>query len=337
MRTILRFLLSWIIVPVVLTGIHLWSFGALYFSPIQPETFRIAISYAYLAVIPLAILILRSKKWAVILPLIGFLCVLAYEWQIPPKKDALYQPQVAKTAYAELRGDTIILHNVRNNDYRSVNDFDSRWETREYDLKDLRTLDVFVNYWGVEAVAHVFVSFGFADGKYLAVSIEYRPEIGEKYGTFNGLFKQYEIIYVWADERDIVRLRTNYRKENVYLYRTNILPNKVRDLFASMIERTNALHQTPEFYNTVTQSCTNTVADHIIRARVFDIPIWKRRILTGSVDRRLYEGGLLETYGRTFPELRAASNIDARGQAADQSSDFSQKIRTHLTKERQNA
>lgn len=198
MRKVFSFLLRWILLPFVLIGFHLWSFGALYYSPIQPEPLRTASAYCFLAGVPLIVLILRSRKWAVILPLLGFICVVAYEWQIQPKKEGHYQPQVAKVAYAELRGDGVILHNVRNSDYRTVDDFDVRWETREYDLKDLRTLDVFVNYWGIETVAHVFVSFGFADGQYLAVSIEYRPEVGEQYGTFNGLFKQYEIIYVWG-------------------------------------------------------------------------------------------------------------------------------------------
>jgi hypothetical protein len=325
-------LLRWICLPVLLLILHLWSFGALYFSPIQPEPLRTALAYAYAAAIPLAILVLRSKKWAVILPLAGFLCVLAYEWQIQPKTNAHYPPAVEKTAYADLNGDRVALHNIRNADYRTVDDFDVRWETREYDLKDIRTLDIFVNYWGVDAVAHVFVSFGFADGRYQAVSIEYRPEVGESYGTFNGLFKQYEIIYVWADERDVARLRTNYRKEDVYLYRTRLSPDQVRRLFVSMIERTNALHEKPEFYNTVTESCTNTIGDHVVKAKLYDLPFWKRRILTGSVDRRLYEGGLLEPLGKPFPQLRAQSKVNAIAQAADQDPEFSKKIRSLFAK-----
>ncbi len=334
MRSILSFLLCWIILLVVLTGLHLWSFGALYFSPIQPESLRMAIAYGFLAGVPLAVLILRSRKWAVILPLAAFLCVLAYEWQIQPKTNAHYPQEVAQTAYAEFKGDHVIVHNIRNSNYRSVTDFDVRWETREYDLKDLKTLDVYVNYWGMDAIAHVFVSYGFTDGRYLAVSIEYRPEVGESYGTFNGLFKQYEIIYVWADERDIARLRTNYRKEDVYLYRTNLTPEQIRRLFVSMLEKTNSLRTKPEFYNTVTQSCTNTIGDHIIKARIFDLPFWQRKILTGATDRRLYERGLLENHGKTFPELRAQSKINAKGQAADQDPDFSKKIRTLFAKEK---
>ena len=280
--------------------------------PIEPATLRTAFAFIYAAGIPL----------------VGFLCVLAYEWQIQPKTNAHYPPAVEKTAYAELSGDRVTLHNIRNADYRSVDDFDVRWETRAYDLKDLRTLDVFVNYWGIDAVAHVFVSFGFKDDRYLAVSVEYRPEVGESYGTFNGLFKQYEIIYIWADERDIARLRTHYWKEDVYLYRTTLLPGQVRKLFVSMLDRTNAIHAKPEFYNTVTQSCTNTLGDHIIKAKVFDLPFWKRKLLTGTVDRRLYEQGLLETNGKPFTELRTQSKVNAKAQAADQDPDFSKKIRT---------
>ncbi len=333
MRSFFSFLLRWIFLPLVLIVLHLWSFGALYYSPIQPELLRTTMAYAYLCGIPLVLLIRRSQKWAVILPLAGFLCVLAYEWQIQPKTNAHYPPSVEKAAYAEFQGDRVTLHNIRNADYRTVEDFNVRWETREYDLKDLRTLDVFVNYWGMDAIAHVFVSFGFTNGRYLAVSVEYRPEVGEKYGTFNGLFKQYEIIYVWADERDVARLRTNYRKEDVYLYRTTFTPDQVRKFFLSMLEKTNALHKRLEFYNTVTQSCTNTLGDHIIKAKLFDLPFWKRRILTGTIDRRLYDQGLLETLGKPFPELRAQSKINAKGQVADQDPDFSKRIRTLFIKE----
>ena len=333
MRVLFSFLLRWIVLPFVLIILHLWSFGVLYYSPIHPESVRLTIAYGFLAGVPLVVLIRWSKKWAVILPLAGFLCVLAYEWQIQPKTNAHYPPSVEKTAYVEFQGDHVTLHNIRNAGYRTIDDFDVRWETREYDLKNLRTLDVFVNYWGMDAIAHVFVSFGFADGRYLAVSVEYRPEVGETYGVFNGLFKQYEIIYVWADERDIARLRTNYRKEDVYLYRTTLTPEQVRRLFVNMLERTNSLHAKPEFYNTVTESCTNTIGDHIIKARVFDLPFWQRRILTGATDRRLYERGLLKTLGKPFPELRAQSKINAKAQAADQDPDFSKKIRILFTKE----
>jgi hypothetical protein len=329
MKIFLSWLLRWVLLPLVLIILHLWSFGALYFSPIQPEGLRTSLAYAYGIAIPLAILIFRSKKWAVILPLAGFLCVLTYEWQIQPKKDGRYQPLVEQTAYAEFRGDQLILHHIRNADYRTAEDYDVRWETRTYDLKKLKTLDVYTNYWGMEAIAHVYMSFGFENGGYLAVSIEFRPEIGESYGTFNGLFKQYEIIYIWADERDVTRLRTNYKKEDVFLYRTTLTPGQIRKLLTGMLERTNALRGKPEFYNTLTESCTNTIGDHIIKAKVFDLPFWKRRILTGGIERRLYDEGLLATGGESFNDLRRHSKINDRAIAAEKDPRFSEKIRTH--------
>lgn len=310
--------------------LHLWSFGALYFSPIEPEPLKIALAYSYLVGIPLALLIIRSKKWALILPVAAFLCVLSYEWQIQPKANAVYQPQVMRNAFAKIQDGKVVFYNIRNNTYRTADDFDVHYETREYQLGKLRTVDVYTNYWGMDAIAHVFVSFGFADGRYLSVSIEYRPEAGESYGTFNGLFKQYEIIYIWADERDIARLRTNYRKEDVFLYRTTLTPEQARKLFISMVEKTNSLNQKPEFYNTVTQSCTNTIGDHIIQAQVFNLPWWKRRLLTGSIGQRLYDAGLLVTGSKPFTELKAESKINERAQAADRSADFSEEIRTHL-------
>jgi len=329
-RAIFVFLIRWIILPIVLIGLHLWSFGALYYSPIQPELLRAWIAAVYGIGVPLAVLVSRSRKWAVILPVAGYLCVLSYEWHIQPKTDAVYQPQVERAAYAKVQGDTIVFHNVRNSTYRTVDDFDAHYETREYDLKRLRTLDLFLNYWGVDNVAHVFISFGFTDGRYLAVSVEYRPEVGEKYGTFNGLFKQYELIYVWSDERDVARLRTNYRKENVYLYRMKLTPEQVQKLFLAMIKRTNAIQEKPEFYNTITDSCTSSIANHIIQEQVVKVPFWKRRILNGTLDRRMYQEGFLERYGRSFSELRTQSNVDARAQAADQAADFSARIRSHL-------
>ena len=97
-----------------------------------------------------------------------------------------------------------------------------------------------------------------------------------------------------------------------------------------MLERTDRLHQKPEFYNTITQSCTNTIANHVITTRIFDIPFWKRRLRTGDIDYRLYQEGLLETMGKPFPELRVQSKINERAQAANLDSQFSERIRTHL-------
>jgi len=196
-------------------------------------------------------------------------------------------------------------------------------------MSTLQTVDIFINYWGMESIAHAFLSFGFSDGRYLPISIEIRPEVGEEYGLLNGFFKQYELLYLWADERDLVLTRTNVREEDAYLYRVNLKPPNVRKLFISMINRTNNLYEKPDFYNTLFESCTNTIGDHVINEHIVDLPFWKRRFLSGDVDQRMYKLGLLDT-AQPFSALRQKANINERAKAADRDPHFSSKIRTHL-------
>jgi hypothetical protein len=309
--------------------LHLWSVGALWHCSFPSHSLlsRAAVVVYLLAIVCIVVFSKRRSR-AFLISLLFFLVVALWFVSIRPEKNAVYPPEVTMP-YAEINGDTITVHNVRNCEYRTRYDFDVHYETRTYDLRDLETCDVFLNYWGMDLIAHVFLSFGFADGRYLAVSVESRREVGEPYDELRGFFKQYELIYVWGDERDLVRSRTNYRGEDVYLYRTMFQPQQVRELFMSMIETTNELYREPRFYNSLSHNCTNTLAEHIIKSGVYKIPFWKRRVLTGSVDRRLYDEGLLRT-DVPFADLRQEANIDARAQAADKSRRFSQKIRTHL-------
>jgi hypothetical protein len=309
--------------------LHLWSALVLYYCSFflysALRSFAVA---GYISAI-IIIVVLSKKKYAgLLISLLGFVAVARGFGSIQPKANAQYPPELTLPD-AEFRGDNVTIYNVRNCSYRSPNDFDVRYETRTYDLNDLKTLDVMVNYWGMDLIAHTFLSFGFSDGRYIAVSVEIRPEIGKAYDMLQGFFKQYNLIYIWADERDLVRLRTNYKKEDVYLYRTTLSPENVRKMFVSMLETTHAMAGKPQFYNTATNSCTNTLGNHLIAAKIAKIPFWKRRFLTGDVDRRMYNDGLLDR-SVPFPELRREANIDDRAQKADQDSDFSEKIRTHL-------
>ncbi len=157
-----------------------------------------------------------------------------------------------------------------------------------------------------------------------------RPEIGKAYDMFQGFFKQYQLIYIWGDERDLVRTRTNYRKETAYLYRTTFSPDETKKMFLSMMQATNSIYLKPQFYNTLTHSCTNTLGNHIIATKIRPIKIWERRFLTGDVDRRMYKNGLIEKQGVPFAQLRKEASIDSRAIAADKDQNFSRKIRTHL-------
>jgi len=318
-------ILSW---PAVLI-LHLWAYGVIYFCSFPNNSaYRGIFAILYLLVVLVFVFSQKRKTKALGKSLLGFLIICIWFLTIKPNPHAVY-PKHLKAPSVEINGDDVTLHNVRFNHYRTREDFDVHYETRTYDLSKLQTVDIFVNYWGMDLIAHTFVSFGFEDGRYLPVSIEIRPEVGEVYGILDGLFKQYELLYLWADERDIALTRTNIRGEDAYLYRVNMKPESIRKLFISMLKRTNSLYEKPEFYNTLFESCTNTIGDHVISEGIFKVPFWERKFLSGDVDRRMYNLGLLDTT-QPFDTLRQKAKINDRALAADTDMDFSEKIRTHI-------
>lgn len=252
--------------------------------------------------------------------------MLAFWWStLEARNDRRWTPDVAQLARGELQGDILTLHNVRNFDYRSETDFTERWETRTYDLAKLARLDLFMSYWGSPAIAHTIMSWAFSDGQHLAVSIETRKEEGETYSPVAGFFKQFELYYVVADERDVVRLRTNYRGEEVHLYPLRTPLERARKVLLDYVARMNALVSRPVWYDAATQNCTTTIRTHVQHiggAMPFD---W-RLLVNGYADRMLYERGVIAMQG-TFDEVRARSTIDARAKAADQDARFAELIR----------
>lgn len=309
---------------------HGWAALAIYYCSFPSlVALRVGLAVTYLSAVILFIVFNRRHAWAFFLSFLGFVAVAVWFATIQPSASGSYPAELA-LPFAEINNDRIIFHNVRNCTYRTKEDFDVHYETRAYDLKELKTLDVFVNYWGMTAIAHTFLSFGFSDGQYLAVSVEIRPRVGKAYDMVQGFFKQYNLIYIWADERDLIGLRTNYKNEDVYLYRTTLPPQDVQKMFMSMVEATNVIYQKPEFYNTFTHSCTNTLANHVIDAGIAKIPFWKRKLLTGDVDERLYHDGALDQ-SVPFCQLRQQAKINERAKEAGRDLRFSERIRTHLS------
>ncbi len=308
---------------------HGWAALALYYCSFPSlAVLRVLAAIFYLSMVIIFVFLSQRHARDFLLSLLGFVAVVIWFSTIQPKAGGQYPPELTMP-FVELKGDVVRIHNVRYCTYRTAKDFDVHYEKRSYRLNDLETLDLLVNYWGMKAIAHTFLSFGFSDGQYVSVSVEIRPEVGKTYDMLQGFFKQYQLIYVWADERDLIGLRTNYKKEEVYLYRVDLSRENIRKMFMSMIKATNDIYNKPQFYNTLTQSCTNTLANHVIDAKIAKIPFWKRRILTGTVDRRLYEAGFLDQ-SLPFAQLRQRAHIDARAQAAGQGPQFSARIRTHL-------
>ena len=260
---------------------------------------------------------------------VGFLAIVVWWSTLQPSNDRDWQPDVAKVAWADVRGDQLTFHNVRNFDYRSETDFTPRYEDRVYDLSKLRGVDLFMSYWGSPAIAHTIMSWDFEGALPLAISIETRKSKGQDYSAIKGFFRHYEIIYVAADERDVVRLRTNYRGEDDYLYRLKVAPEMARALLMDYVASMNALVKAPEFYNALVDNCTTSIRKHVTKVLTNAPNVDWRLLANGYGDQMLYERGSIDT-SLPFAELREKSHINARAKALDQDPGFSRGIREGL-------
>jgi hypothetical protein len=262
--------------------------------------------------------------------LIVFAALLALWFQIPASNERDWQTDVSVTPYATVNGDRVTIHGVRNFDYRTETDFDPRWENRTYDLKELDSADLIAVYWAGKAIAHIMISFGFGGKDYLAFSIETRKEKGEVYSTLAGFFRQYELVYVVADERDVIGVRTTHRQpqEDVYVYRTRAPLRNIRRVFIDYIETINELRDRPRFYNTLTTNCTTSILTHT-RLNPESPPLSWKVLLSGYVPDYLYELQRIDTT-KPFAELEKLSRVNARAHAAGKNTDFSQRIRDGL-------
>ncbi|MDR3401731.1 MAG: DUF4105 domain-containing protein [Chthoniobacter sp.] len=309
----------------VLVGMTLWAIGALWYDfPVKMLRHGVAVIYA-LGMLALAVNV--RGQWRKIGVLAGgFAVVLACWLLLRPSNDRPWQPDVAEAPWAEIDGDHVTLHNVRNCEYRTETDYTPRWETREVDLSKLRGLDLAINYWGSAWMAHPIASFQFEDAPPVCFSIETRKEIGESYSAVGGLYRQFELVYVCADERDVLRVRTNYRHgEEIFLYHTTATPDAARQRFLEYITSMNELRTHPRWYNAATTNCTTSIrTQHTASQRA---PWDWRMLFNGYGDEMMYERGLLAG-GLPFAELKQRARINEAANAADADPDFSQRIRT---------
>ena len=303
----------------------LWSFGALWFD-FPNGLLRHWVAAGFGAVMLVSLILVRPR-WKAKLG-VGLVVILVLLWWLAlmPRQYRNWKPEVAVTPYASIDGDIVTLYQMRNFDYRTKDDFTPRRETRRVNLRNLRGMDIFINYWGSPYMAHPILSYDFgADGR-VCFSIETRPEKGESYSALGGLYRQFELIYVVADERDVIRLRTNYREgEDVYLYR--LRAPFVRESFLEYVRMINELHETPRWYNAITNNCTTAIRHQ--RASSERAPWDYRMLVNGLADRLLYERGAIDT-SLPFAELKKRSRINERASAADASADFSKRIREGL-------
>jgi hypothetical protein len=267
-----------------------------------------------------------QRNLVVLAPWLLALVVMMAWWRtIQPRHERIWADDVARMVTGKVEGGIVTLDQVRNFDWRSDQDYTVRWEARSYDLDKLRSVDVAMSYWMGPAIAHTLVSFGFADGRYLTFSIEIRKERSESFDGLAGFFKKYETVLIAADERDILRVRTNARGEDMWLYRLKMPPATMRSLFMAYLAEGEELKRTPRFYNTLVGNCTTIVFEMARRIRP-GLPLDWRLLASGYLDRYLYDIGALAGRG-DFDALRQKADITARARAAGQADDFSERIR----------
>lgn len=322
-------ILGYVVLWVLLLGTLAWGTLAIYYSYL-PDPSRYGGACLFPLVSAAVLLFVRPRRRGVAV-FAGIFAVVLIGWlSMEPSNDRNWQPDVAVLPYATVAGDTITVHNIRNCDYRTETDYTVQYYDKTFELSKLRSFDLFLSDWGLKTIVHTLVSFGFEDGSYLCISIETRKEVGEEYSSIRGFFRQYEIIYVVADERDLVRLRSNYRQgETVYLYRLKGSSLEVaRQIFLDYIRYINSLKEIPEWYNALTGNCTTEIRGH---TRPYAGKVWWdwRLLANGYIDELAYEVGVLDT-SLPFQELKQQSIINGRAKAADKDPAFSARIREGL-------
>jgi hypothetical protein len=302
-----------------------WAVLAVYFSDLSGRPPRTLLALLVAAAFVGALFIRKPKyAWAIAF-VVPFLVVLAWFFSIHPSNDRDWQQDVAVLPYATIDGNHVMVHNIRNFHWTGENEATPAYYDKEFDLDKLRVVDFILSYWGSKAIAHTIVSFGFDGDQYLAMSIETRKEKGENYSAVQGFFRQYELTYVLADERDVLGVRTDHRNEEVYMFRTRINPAHARAMLLDYLKTANQLKEQPVFYNALTTNCTTSILPHV---QVFapTARLSAALLLNGYCAESIYDHGGFD-HSMPFDELMRRGHINDAAKAAGESPDFSARIR----------
>jgi hypothetical protein len=308
-----------------------WAVLAIYYGDSSTGSAQtaIAVGFGIIGFASVVGILVRRWRWKSLGGFSALFAVVLLWWfNIPASNDRLWQTEGARLAYATTDGDLVTVHNVRNFSYRSETDFTPAYDTRTYDLTKLDSIDLYTVYWMGPAIAHTIVSFGFGGEDFLAVSIEARKEEGEGYSTIKGFFRQYELLYVVADERDVIGSRTNYRQdppEDVYRYRIQGSPETARRFFLEYMNTVNDIKDNPRFYNTLMANCTNVIWIHA-QVNPEHVPFSWKILASGYAAEYLYDMERLDK-SMSFAELTQRGYVNPVAKQLGDSADFAQQIR----------
>jgi hypothetical protein len=246
---------------------------------------------------------------------------------IIPSNDRQWAPELAQLPQSQFQGDQVLVRNIRNCSYRTLEDFEVRYYDQVYDLRELQTVDlIVVPFRDIPDIAHIMTSYGFRNGQYVCISVEIRREQGEEYDPLKGFFNQYELMYVVGDERDFIMKRTNLQLDEVFLYPIKVSPAQARKMFVSMLERANKLAESPEFYNTLTNNCTTNVVWHVNQLSPNLIRYSAEVLLPAHSPEVVYNLGLLDK-SKPFEQIKAESRVNPAAFQYRNDPNFSQLIR----------
>jgi len=322
--------LAWVIGAVLTLVITAYVFGAIYFDGFlggPASSGNLILACAWLAGSIAAILIQKSAARRLGVA-VAAIAIVMIPWSlIRPSNDRDWSTDFAQTGWVSENGDEITFHNFRNFDYADDGTPLPKWESRTHHLSKLRGIDYFHDAWGGDNFAHPILSFDFGEEGHVCLSIETRREKHESFSTFGGLFKMFELQYIFGSEEDLIRVRTNVRNEPVYLYRLRATPEHAKEVLRESIAVQNKMKDKPRFYNVLTSNCTTS-----LRAQTpaeererFDI----RMLINGRLDEYVHEKGAIVDEGLDFETLRPLCLINDVARAKPEAAGYSQRVRAN--------
>jgi len=317
---------------VIVVALTVWGCLALWYHAPGGRVHKIwaVAALATLGVATLMVLSQRRSPSAILCFAVVFGILIVWWHRLKPSNDRVWADDVAQMTTGEVEGSRVILHNVRNFDWRTLTDYTQRWESRSYDLQRLDSVDMILSYWSYRAIAHVLISFGFDEGEHVVFSVEIRRKKGQGFSEIGGFFKEFELSIIAADERDVIRVRTNIRGEDDYLYQIRLPIPAMRSLFLAYVQQANSLVTTPRFYNTISVNCT-TLVYHMVKHIVGFLPWNYRLLLSGYLPTYVYRIGGLDTRYK-LEELRAFGCITQRARDSGSRDTFSADIRQGMSR-----
>lgn len=318
--------LTWGATAAVLVPLVAWACLVFHFCLPLPAALRTAIAIAVPCLLLLALWRSPRPRTAIVLGIVAFGLGLVAFFARRPSHDRDWARDVSVLPWAEIEGDRVVLHGIRSCRYRSEGDFDLVHREDVFDISRLVDVDLFHVYWGSPLIAHTMFSFGFDDGRRVCLSVETRREADEVYDALQGFFRQFEVIYVWGDETDLVRLRTDHRGEEVYRYRLQFPIERLREVFVEYLRMTNELRERPKWYNAIVDNCTTTLIGHAKPILNPDSTFDWRWLANGRLHEVMHERGSIDN-SIPLEELRRRGFVNGRVPSEVEGVEYSRRLR----------